>query len=199
MNISEIVTLVLSTFGGTCIIVGGLSVWLGKIWAKRIAESERHAHAKEIELLKAQLDNEQCRNNRAEDARFKRYNEVWEHLQEVEEHGEELWNNASRDNWETFLTSLRNARLAMNKGRLILAENHYRQLCQIMDEFDYYAKGKAELIELRSLESRDSAFNEFLVRQKDIRQQIWANAHHRRRYQQLLDEIAEEFKRQLKI
>jgi hypothetical protein len=87
----------------------------------------------------------------------------------------------------------------MNKGRLILAENHYRQLCQIMDEFDNYAKGKAELIELRSSESRDAAFNEFVVRQKNIRQQIWDNAHHRRQYQQLLDEIAVEFKRQLRI
>jgi hypothetical protein len=193
MNLTEI----LSALGGVGVIIGGLSFWLGTVWANRIAEKEKHSHDREIELLKAQLDAEQHRNSRTEDAQFKLYNEVWEYLQEVEKHGEELWAEVSRDNWEAFLVSLRNARLAMNKGRLILSEHHYQQLCEIMSEYEYYALGKAKLIELRSKESRNEVFNEFS--EKNIRQQIWDNAHHRRQYQQLLAEIAGEFKKQLKI
>ena len=194
MNLYEVAILVLGTLGGASVIVGGLSVWLGKVWAKRIAERERHVHAKEIELLKAQIGNEQRRNSRTEDAEFKLYNEVWGQLQEVNTQGDELWANASRNNWEAFLISLRNAHLAMNKGRLILTDNHYQQLCEIMPAFEYYARGKEELIELRSSELQDSAFNEFLERR-----QIQENARYRNRYQQLLDEIAGEFKKQLRI
>jgi hypothetical protein len=51
MNVLETI---LAAIGGTTVITG-LSAWLGKVWAARILEKDRHKHATEIKKLKDQL------------------------------------------------------------------------------------------------------------------------------------------------
>jgi hypothetical protein len=44
-------TAIIASLGGGGVVVFGLSDWLGKIWANRLMESERQAHAVELEKL----------------------------------------------------------------------------------------------------------------------------------------------------
>jgi len=52
----EIAQAVLLSMGGGSLIVFTLSSFLGKVWAKRILQSEKQEHDKELSKYKAQLD-----------------------------------------------------------------------------------------------------------------------------------------------
>lgn len=56
MDAGQIVSLVLVSVGGSGAIIAALSSWLGKIWADRLAETEKARHSKELEQLKLELD-----------------------------------------------------------------------------------------------------------------------------------------------
>lgn len=55
MNINDLVKTILAAIGalgGVAVVVGGLSAWLGKIWADKLYLKESAKHQKEIEELK---------------------------------------------------------------------------------------------------------------------------------------------------
>ena len=45
----------LGSLGGAGVIVVGLSSWLGKVWATRLMDNERHKHERDLEALRASL------------------------------------------------------------------------------------------------------------------------------------------------
>ena len=47
---------ILTAIGGTCIIIVGLSNWLGKIWATRIANEESQKFQLEFDAIKREKD-----------------------------------------------------------------------------------------------------------------------------------------------
>jgi len=58
VNIEEVTSIaatVLLSLGGGGAIVFGLSNWLGKVWADRMMEKERHVYAKDLEALRDAL------------------------------------------------------------------------------------------------------------------------------------------------
>lgn len=46
---------ILGSLGGAGVIVVGFSSWLGKIWATRLMDNERHKHERDLEALRALL------------------------------------------------------------------------------------------------------------------------------------------------
>jgi hypothetical protein len=46
---------IITLFGGFAVLVAGLSVWLGKVWANRISQRENGSLMAELETLKAKL------------------------------------------------------------------------------------------------------------------------------------------------
>ncbi len=65
MGVTDFVITVLGTAGGMAAIIGGLTAWLGKVWATRIAMAEKGAHDKELARLNSSLEAER---NRVEEA-----------------------------------------------------------------------------------------------------------------------------------
>lgn len=55
MDFMSILTTILPTVGATLAVVAGFSTWLGKVWAARILEADRHKYANKIEELRARL------------------------------------------------------------------------------------------------------------------------------------------------
>jgi hypothetical protein len=47
---------VLTLLGGFAVVVGGLSAWLGKVWANRISQRENAALTAELETLRVKLN-----------------------------------------------------------------------------------------------------------------------------------------------
>ena len=58
----ETASAVIVSVGGGGLIVASLSAWLGKVWAKRLMAAETARHARDLEALRATLED---RNNRS--------------------------------------------------------------------------------------------------------------------------------------
>jgi hypothetical protein len=52
----KIITAMIASIGAGGAIVFALSTWLGKLWAQRILENEKHQLASELEITKRELD-----------------------------------------------------------------------------------------------------------------------------------------------
>ncbi len=51
----SISALILGSLGGAGFIVIGLSSWLGRVWATRLMDNERHIHEQGLETLRSNL------------------------------------------------------------------------------------------------------------------------------------------------
>jgi hypothetical protein len=56
MSSVEIILTVLGAAGGTGAIIAGLSAWLGKVWADRIAQAQKLAGEIDLDLRKRRID-----------------------------------------------------------------------------------------------------------------------------------------------
>ena len=91
--------------------------------------------------------------------------------------------------------ALTHARISVNRGRLILKEEHYLELSTLLHEFEKYHIGKSRLIDLRSDDALDEIYRDF--HENDIREQIQENRNLRDRYQKALDNVLNAFKDEL--
>ncbi len=195
MTPSEIIKTILAALGGGGALIIGLGAWLGKIWSSRIIEQEKVVYQREIELLKSSLAVANAVNIRNSQAQFNLYIGVWNHLQDLKSIGERLWARVSREDLEIFSKILTSARFSSNRGRLILLESHYQKLQNIFDSFENYQIGKKRLIEIRTKEEFDENFG--MASESNIHQQIRANEKNKQEYEELLDEIYGDFRKQL--
>jgi hypothetical protein len=56
MSSVEIILTVLGAAGGTGVIIAGLSAWLGKVWADRIAQAQKLSGEIDLDLRKRRID-----------------------------------------------------------------------------------------------------------------------------------------------
>ncbi|MGA2047354.1 MAG: hypothetical protein ABSG96_06660, partial [Terracidiphilus sp.] len=52
----QLATAIIASLGGGCAIVFGLSSYLGRIWAERLTEKEKHKYADMLQAAKGELD-----------------------------------------------------------------------------------------------------------------------------------------------
>lgn len=195
MSAGEIIITVIGAAGGSGILVAGLGALLGKVWATRIQESDKAKFSQALERLRSDLELARVQRQRISEAQFKLYNEVWFHLQDLKLIGDQLWNRATLENVKALHAALSNAHLAVNRGRLILAESHYQDLMRVLSEFDKYELGKTRLIEIRNEQELEASFN--IDAGTGIREQIAANSAVRERYEALLGEVVDHFRSEL--
>ena len=194
MTPGELIASVIAAAGGVGVLFVGAGAWLIKQWSDRLATANEAHHARELELLKNNLDLSRTQQNRLSEAQFNLYVEVWNKLQEVKTAGDRLWEKASPDTLVAFRESLRAAYLAANRGRLILSEEHYTQLTELLRHFKDFEVGKAKLIETRDLHDVEQGFDIL-----EIMNQVEENGQAKDSYDRLLGQIVAEFRKQLGI
>jgi len=192
---NELVTGLLAGFGGSVVVIGGLVAWLGKVFASRIAESERAQHSQEPELLKSALRLQNTQQQRISNEKWGLYMDVWGRLQDIKTLGDRLWERASIDNLGNFLKALAAVRMAVNRGRLILQDHQYTRINELLDVFGNYQLGKKRLIEIRTENELRENFE--AAGERHIHRQITENGALRAEYQALLDARAVQFKNEL--
>lgn len=72
-DIGSLVLTVIASLGGVAVIVFALSRWLGQVWANRIVEAEKAAHARDLETAKADLAKESTDRSRKLEALLAHY------------------------------------------------------------------------------------------------------------------------------
>lgn len=194
---SDLIAGLLAGFGGTAVILGGLVVWLGKVFAARIAEADSARHARELELLRAAMQLQNVQQQRISNEKWELYMEVWGRLQDINTLGDRLWERATIDQLGSFLNALAAVRVALNRGRLILQDHHFNRLNELLAVFENYQVGKKRLIEIRTHEELQENFG--AAGEDGVHWQIRQNGALRAEYHSLLNEIAVQFKAELGI
>ncbi|MEE9402402.1 MAG: hypothetical protein V3V47_04295 [Desulfobacteria bacterium] len=187
-------TEVINGIGGVGGIIGGISAWLALIWANRILQKEKASQNKQLELFRTSLESIKAHNNKFTSVQFEAYNTLWCALVDVNTCADDLWDSASRENLITFNKSLRKASALIQKSRIFLEDQHYRQLREIMSVFTDYESGKQKLFSIRSENDLQDKSMDKLRRELD---QIENNSFFRQSYKSLLDQIADSLKTQL--
>jgi hypothetical protein len=222
MTLNEILSVsggVLVSLGGGAAIVIACSSWLGKIWASRILESEKAQLQKEMEFYKKDLQKEieaekfklqqevekaksqyqlETEKNKAKflrysETQFKLYNDLWTALCDLETTAETLWESAEVDLVLHLRTKLVEAKKALRKGYLLVEDGDYKQLIDVLQQFEQFQFGKSQLLKLRSRAQLAEAY----VDEAAVRNVIDVNGNVRTAYSNLLEVIRRSFKQQI--
>jgi len=86
----KVINFLLTYLGGGAVIIGGIAIWLGKVWAERILEKEKKSLAKlqseyttELEKYKNELSLLKTKIEKYESKHFECFNTIWRELFEI--------------------------------------------------------------------------------------------------------------------
>lgn len=212
-DIYELLTVVLASIGGTAIVVGGLAGWIGKVWLNRIHEADKARFSKELETLKSgltlalekqklSLDVIRTQSQKFSSTQFDLYADLWTKLQDLKSIADDLWEKATRDRLFQFVGCLVATRQAVEKAGLFLEPQHYKELKDILEVFGEFEMGKRRLIEIRSNQDFDAAFETERQNSPDdselrIQEHILANHIYKQTYAHLLERLRDSLREQI--
>jgi Fe2+ transport system protein B len=189
-EIFQIVSGVIISVGGAGAIIWKLSSYLGEIWAKKHLESIKKEYQKEIEAYKSQLDMLKETSLRYSGQQFELYNNLWHSLYALRSTADVLWEEAREQNLIKFSQQLKKTMDEVEKSYLFIEENHYRELKDLLKQFSDYQFGKTKLIQLYKQRTD--------VNHQEIGQWIDHNRERKEKYEELIDKIKEDLKRQIR-
>lgn len=192
-----------AAIGGGAAVILGLSSWLGKVWANRILEADRVRYQSQLEALKSDLSSgvERLKSDlllnleiskRFTEKQFHLYNDLWSSLCDLRIAGDSLWECANPSNARKFAEQLKKTDDQILRSSLLIEDQHYETLRELIDRFSKFQFGKVRLIDLR----RGSQSNDE-IELSDIEGAIERNGMLKEEYSDLLTEIRKSFKRQI--
>ena len=183
---------ILVSVGGTGAIFWELSSYLGKIWAEKHLESIKKEYQKEIEEYRTRLNIYEKTVLLYSGQQFELYSKLWHSLYDLKSAADTLWEKANNKNLREFSKQLKNTIDEVEKSYLFIEPSHYEELSNLLDEFKNYEFGKKKLIQLRA------GHRPQRVDDKEIQQLIENNRGKKQQYEQLIKEIRDNLKKQLR-
>jgi len=183
---------ILVSVGGMGAIFWRLSSYLGKIWAEKHLESIKKEYQKEIEKYRTRLNIYEKTVLLYSGRQFELYSKLWHSLYDLKSAADTLWEKANNKNLREFSKQLKNTIDEVEKSYLFIEPSHYEELSNLLDEFKNYEFGKKKLIQLRD------GFKTQQVNDDEIRQLIENNRGKKQQYEQLIKEIRDNLKKQLR-
>ncbi len=90
---------IFTAIGGTAVVIAGLSNWLGRVWATRIASEESQKFQLKFDAIKREkdhlFDSLKSASFRYSDSQFGLYNELWRSLVDLKTSADSLWEQVS--------------------------------------------------------------------------------------------------------
>lgn len=123
---------------------------------------------------------------------FDLYNELWHSLVDLQTSANDLWEFLSRNDLKIFANKVFKAKNMIEKSALLIEDEHYNKLMEIMRKYENFQFGKKKLLKLRNLSIHDQDFNE-----NEIFQIIENNRQSREEYFDLLKDLKVHFKNQI--
>lgn len=204
-EIADTILKLITYLGGGAALVFALSSWLGKVWASRILEKDRleyqsklervkNSYEQELEKYKDQLEREKSKYLRYSEYQFKLYNDLWGSLSDLQGRAEDLWRSPDIKHLTDFTEQLIKTGKTVEGNRILIEKEHYKKLLTILYAFRDFQVGKIRLIEF----TKDSYKGLDAV---DILKvtQIKRNQEIKKRYNDLANEIAEVFYKQIRV
>lgn len=180
---------------GGCLLTALLGAWLGKLRSDRRHRAARAEYDRELARLKSDLESARLQAHRSYEARFPLYTDVWSRLMLVKTLRDRLSDKACREDVKEFVLSLVNARFAVNRGRIMLRDQHIQTIEGFLKIFEDYKLGQTRLIDIRSDGQLNDCTNNLYL--ENLHAQIRAGHDITVKFDQVLNEVLTDFRTHL--
>lgn len=200
LKVSVMVVLSITGGGGImAFIVKCTSGWI----SQRMLDHYNNVHEKELEDIKAkysealaktqlELDKAERKHYLYSQSQFELYNSLWKQLVYTKRLADELWNDADPQKLPSFAEQIRQTKFVIEENMLLIEDAHYNSLIQLMTEFENFNVGKRKLVEIGQ-----SSFDAILERIEDISKMIKDNRGSKDRYDTLVSQVGDSFRKQI--
>ena len=184
-------------------IVAVIARAMGNWISKRTLDHYNNKHEKELEQLKAsysealaktnhELEKAQRRHFLYSQSQFELYNSLWKQLVYTKRLADDLWEKADPKNLPSFADQIRQTKFVIEENMLLIEEEHYNRLIDLIGEFENFKVGKQRLVEIRQ-----STTEEILANIEDVADMIKKNGDSKEKYDNLVSQIGLSFRKQL--
>jgi hypothetical protein len=119
---------------------------------------------------------------------FKLYNELWASLYDLKYEAENLWNHASIPHMKSFALQLYETKRRVGQNALLIRDDHYRALIDVIEAFEQFRVGKHDLLSLRNRRTNITTVD------REVQTIIDVNRDIKNQYNILLDSLVVNFK-----
>jgi hypothetical protein len=209
MAIIEYVKLAAAFFisiGGASVVVIALAKWFGGFISNRLLDSYNNKHETELENIKNKYANElEKTKNELEKAKlqfvrysekqFELYNNLWKVLLYTKRQADMLWEKAEPAQIPAFSEQIRLTKNAITDNLLLIEEEHYNKLIELINQFEHFQFGKQKLVEIRMRYDEEQAQS---ISKAETREVIVQNKKTKENYDNLIIDIGKSFRNQIK-
>ena len=198
MNMKDIFQLLAAlaiSLGGTTVVVVALAKWFGGFISTRLLDSYNNKHERELEKIKSnystelektksELEKAKSRFLRYSEKQFELYNDLWKVLLQTKHQADMLWEKASPQQLPAFGEQIRLTRKAIDDNMILIEEDHYEKLIQLISQFENFQFGKLRLIEVSAQVPGNTPNNE--PSEQEMRRAITKNSKIKSSYESLI-------------
>ncbi len=195
----------LISMGGASVVIVGLSKWFGDFLSKRLLDNYNNKHinelegikgkySKELEETKSTLEKAKSKFLMYSEKQFDLYNDLWRVLLYTKFQADELWENAIPEKIPSFSEQIKLTKTAINDNLLLIEEEHYHKLMELIKQFEQFQFGKVRLVDIR----RKIGENVSNISAFQTRQTIDLNKETKDNYDKIIMEIGTTFRNQIK-
>lgn len=203
----KLATAFIVSIGGSSVVVIALAKWFGDFMSHRLLDSYNNKHENELEALKSKYANEleetkselektKLQFVRYSEKQFELYNDLWKVLLYTKQQADMLWQKADPSQIPAFSEQIRQTRRAIDDNLLLIEEEHYNKLIQLIEQFEQFQFGKLRLVEVRS--QFDNGEDRLEISKTEIRRTIKKNEKTKDKYDTLIMDIGKSFRKQIK-
>ena len=210
MNMKDIFQLLAAlaiSLGGTTVVVVALAKWFGGFISTRLLDSYNNKHERELEKIKSnystelektksELEKAKSRFLRYSEKQFELYNDLWKVLLQTKHQADMLWEKANPQQLPAFGEQIRLTRKAIDDNMILIEEEHYEKLIQLISQFENFQFGKLRLIEVSAQVPGNTPNNE--PSEQEMRRAITKNSKIKSSYESLILEIGKSFRDQIR-
>lgn len=204
----KLVTAFIVSIGGSSVVIFALSKWFGNFLSTRLLDSYNNKHEKELEVIKtkyaSELENTKNELEKAKsmflrysEKQFELYNDLWKVLLYTKRQADLLWQKADPNQIPSFSEQIRLTRNAISDNLLLIEEEHYEKLIQLIEQFEQFQFGKLKLIDIRiQIEGGEQV--QQIISKADAQNTINKNRKTKEKYDKLIMDIGKSFREQIK-
>ena len=186
----KLVTAFIVSIGGSSVVIIALSKWFGNFLSTRLLDAYKNKHENELEKAKSQF-------LRYSEKQFELYNDLWKVLLYTKRQADLLWQKADPNQIPSFSEQIRLTRNAISDNLLLIEEEHYEKLIQLIEQFEQFQFGKLKLIDIRiQIEGGEQV--QQIISKADAQNTINKNRRTKEKYDKLIMDIGKSFREQIK-
>lgn len=203
----KLIAALVTSIGGTTVIVIALSKWFGDFISKRLLDNYNNKHSselekiknkyqKELESSKSELDKSKSLFLRYSEKQFVLYNDLWKVLLYTKQQADSLWEKTTSEKIPSFIEQIQLTKNAVDDNMLLIEEDHFNKLSQLIEQFE---KFKIATFLLRDLKNKSSdEIEQMGITQDQTLETITNNTDWKNKYDNIIMEIGVNFRKQIK-